>query len=160
VGDCVSSLLAQYQTSLFLGYKEQWRQAFLAMRSRTMDRGNPSHKYGSNMLTLVNQFISETEAGDFPGGFCENIYKILGALGSAKNRLNFYSSSIISLYEELTLSLIFLVRPYEFLIPESWHRLYFNRWERKYRSPSVLERFRYQQCLVNVCLSFCEMLLT
>ncbi|CUS07540.1 unnamed protein product, partial [Tuber aestivum] len=52
---------------------------------------------------------------------------------------------------------VFLARPYEILIPDSWHRLYFNRWEKKHRSPSVLERFRYQQCLVKVCSSFCEM---
>ncbi|KAG0641145.1 hypothetical protein HOY80DRAFT_955829 [Tuber brumale] len=159
VGGCVSSLLAQYQTSLFLGYKEQWRLAFLAMRDRVMNRRNLSHKYGSEMITIVNQFLSETEAGDFPGKFCENIYRILGALRSIKNSPSFYSPSVISLYEELALSLIFLVRPYELLIPESWHRLYFSRWERKYRSPSVLERLRYQQCLVNVCLSFCEMIL-
>ena len=34
-----------------------------------MGRGNLSFKYGSEMITLVNQFMSETEAGDFPGRF-------------------------------------------------------------------------------------------
>ncbi|PUU76962.1 hypothetical protein B9Z19DRAFT_1109160 [Tuber borchii] len=158
-GACISSFLAQYQTSLFLGYRDQWRSALLAMRTRIMDRGNPSLKYGWEMVTLANQFLSQTEVGDFPGRFCENIYEILGAMGRAKGSLNFYSASVISFYEELTLSLIFLVRPYEFLIPDSWHCLYFKRWERKYRSPSALERFRYKQCLAKVCLSFCKMVI-
>ncbi|CUS08892.1 unnamed protein product [Tuber aestivum] len=157
VGACVSSLLAQYQTSIFLGYKEEWKFVLKAMRARIIERGNPSLRYGSEMVNLVNQFVSETEVGDFPGRFCENIYKVLGALGRGKDSLNFYSASIISLYEELALSLILLIRPYEFLIPESWHRLYLHRWDRKYSSPSALERFRYQQCLAKVCWTFCDM---
>ncbi|CUS11080.1 unnamed protein product [Tuber aestivum] len=157
VGACVSSLLAQYQTSLFLGYQEQWRSA-LVTRTQMINRGDGSLKYGSEIVTLVHRFLSETEAGDFPGRFCENICKILSALERVKETLNCYSASIISLYEELTLSLISVVRRYELLIPESWHRLYFHRWERKYRS-SALERFRYQQFLVKVCLSFCNMVM-
>ena len=39
------------------------------MRNRIMDRGDLSLKYGWEMVTVVNQFMSETEAGDFPGGF-------------------------------------------------------------------------------------------
>ncbi|PWW77616.1 hypothetical protein C7212DRAFT_342902 [Tuber magnatum] len=159
VGACVSSLLAQYQTSLFLGYEGQWKSAFRETRGRVMNRGSLSLKYGSEIVTLVDRFLLETGAGDFPGRFCENISAILHALGRAKSSLNFYSASVISLYEELALSLIFLVRPYEFLVPESWHRLYFNRWEEKPRSPSVLKRFQYQQCLAKVCLRFCEMTL-
>ena len=38
------------------------------MRAR-IDRGNLSLKYSWEMLTIVNQFMSETEAGDFPGKF-------------------------------------------------------------------------------------------
>ncbi|PWW77615.1 hypothetical protein C7212DRAFT_362777 [Tuber magnatum] len=159
VGACVSSLLAQYQTSLFLDYRGQWMKAFRAMRTQFIDRRCPGFKYGSEMVTLVNRFVSETEAGDFPGKFCENVYEILGALERLRNSLNFYSPSVISLYEELAIALVFLVRPYEFLIPDSWHRLYFNKWERKQRSPSLLERFLYQQCLAKVCLSFCEMVI-
>ncbi|CUS07545.1 unnamed protein product [Tuber aestivum] len=156
---CVSSLLAQYQTSLFLDYRGQWMKTFLAMRTRLVDKRSSGFRSGSEMVTLVNRLVLETEAGDFPGRFCENIYRTLGALARLRNALNFYLSSVISLYEELTLSLIFLVRPYQFLIPDSWHRLYFNRWERKHRSPSVLECFLYQQCLAKVCLSFCEMVI-
>ncbi|KAG0134891.1 hypothetical protein HOY82DRAFT_199331 [Tuber indicum] len=158
VGACVSSLLAQYQTSLFLGYKDKWKLALRAVRTRIMDRWNAGFKYGSEMVSSVNRLMSETEAGDFPGRFCENIYKILSVLGRTKSFLDFYSASVISLYEELTLSLIFLVRPYEFLVPESWHRLYLHKWDGKYSSPSVLERSRYQQCLSRVCVSFCEMI--
>ncbi|PUU76950.1 hypothetical protein B9Z19DRAFT_205126 [Tuber borchii] len=66
---CVSSLLAQYQASLFLGYRDQWRSTILEMRNQMMARGNRSFKYGCEMITLVNQFMSETEAGDFPGRF-------------------------------------------------------------------------------------------
>ena len=32
-------------------------------------QGDLSLKYSWEMLTLVNQFMSETEAGDFPGRF-------------------------------------------------------------------------------------------
>ncbi|CUS07544.1 unnamed protein product [Tuber aestivum] len=159
VGGCVSLFLAQYQTSLFLGYDRQWKLGLRELRDREWNRGNLSLKYGSEIVNLVHRFLSETETGDFPGRFCENIYSILGALGRSKNSHNFYSASVISLYEELALSLIFLVRSFEFLIPDSWHRLYFNRWEKKYRSPSALERFRYQQCLTKVCSSFCEMVI-
>ncbi|PUU76945.1 hypothetical protein B9Z19DRAFT_204985 [Tuber borchii] len=157
--DCVFSLLAQYQISLFLDYEDQWMSTLSELGNGIMGWENPSLEYGCGVVTLVHQFISETKAGDFPGRFCENIYSILDVMESVESSLNFYSPSIIALYEELTLSLIFLVRPYEFLVPESWHDLYFRRWERKYRSPSVLERFRYQQCLVKVCLSFCELVI-
>ncbi|CUS14611.1 unnamed protein product, partial [Tuber aestivum] len=54
---CVSSLLSQYQTSLFLGYKDQWRSAFLD-GSRTVDRGDLTFKYGSEIVTLVHRFLS------------------------------------------------------------------------------------------------------
>ncbi|PWW79107.1 hypothetical protein C7212DRAFT_340031 [Tuber magnatum] len=40
VGACVSSLLSQYQTSLFLGYEDKWRLALLEMRARIINRGN------------------------------------------------------------------------------------------------------------------------
>ncbi|RPB01676.1 hypothetical protein L873DRAFT_1803520 [Choiromyces venosus 120613-1] len=156
VGACVSSLLAQYQTSLFLDYRGPWSLAQLNMRSQIRNSGFQS---ASEMVTLMNRFLFETEAGDFPGRFCDNIHKILGALARAKNTLNFYSASVISLYEELALSLIFLVRPHEFLVPDSWRRLYFNRWENKHRSPSGRERFWYQRYLIKVCLSFCEMVM-
>ncbi|RPB01640.1 hypothetical protein L873DRAFT_1842358 [Choiromyces venosus 120613-1] len=158
VGACVSSLLAQYQTSLFLDYKDVWRSAQVEMRNQIY-RWNSGFQSASEMVILMNRFLFETEAGDFPGRFCDNIHKILGALARAGNTLNFYSASVISLYEELALSLIFLVRPHEFLVPDSWHRLYFNRWEKKHRSPSGLERFWYQRYLIKVCLSFCEMVM-
>ncbi|RPB01668.1 hypothetical protein L873DRAFT_1803508 [Choiromyces venosus 120613-1] len=154
MGACVSSLLAQYQTSLFLDYRGSWRLAQAQMRNQIRDSGFQS---ASEMVTLMNRFLFETEAGDFPGRFCDNIHKILGALARAKNTINFYSASVISLYEELALSLIFLVRPHEFLVPDSWRRLYFNRWGKKHRSPSGRERFWYQRYLIKVCLSFCEM---
>ncbi|RPB01642.1 hypothetical protein L873DRAFT_1764008 [Choiromyces venosus 120613-1] len=154
VGACVSSLLAQYQTSLFLDYRGPWRLVQLQMRNQIRDSGFQS---ASEMVTLMNRFLFETEAGDFPWRFCDNIHNVLGALARSKNTLNFYSASVISLYEELALSLISLVRPHEFLVPDSWRRLYFNRWENKHRSPSGRERFWYQRYLINVCLSFCEM---
>ncbi|RPB01631.1 hypothetical protein L873DRAFT_1803431 [Choiromyces venosus 120613-1] len=158
VGACVSSLLAQYQTSLFLDYAESWRSAQMKMRNQIY-RWYSGLKSASEMIALINRFLFETEAGDFPGRFCDNIHKILGALARAGDTLNFYSASVISLYEELALSLIFLVRPHEFLVPDSWRRLYFNRWENKHRSPSGRERFWYQQYLIKVCLSFCELVI-
>ncbi|RPB01645.1 hypothetical protein L873DRAFT_1842360, partial [Choiromyces venosus 120613-1] len=159
VGACVSSLLAQYQTSLFLDYKDLWRSTYLDMREQITSRGSLGFRYASELVTLVHKFLSETEASDFPGRFCDNIQKILDALVRAKNTLNFYSASVISLYEELALSLILLIWPHEFLIPKSWKLLYLERWERKHWSPSVLECFWYQRYLVKVCLSFCEMVI-
>ncbi|RPB01629.1 hypothetical protein L873DRAFT_637541 [Choiromyces venosus 120613-1] len=103
VGACVSSLLAQYQTSLFLDYRGSWRLAQAQMRNQIRDSG---FQFASEMVALMNRFLFETEAGDFPGRFCDNIHKILGALARAKNTLNFYSASVISLYEELALSLV------------------------------------------------------
>ncbi|RPB01638.1 hypothetical protein L873DRAFT_1803446 [Choiromyces venosus 120613-1] len=158
VGACVSSLLAQYQTSLFLDYKDIWRSAQMKIRNG-ISRWNSGFRFASEMVALMNRFLFETEAGDFPGRFCDNIHKILGALARAKNTLNLYSASVISLYEELALSLIFLVRPHEFLVPDSWRRLYFSRWENKHRSPSGRERFWYQRYLIKVCLSFCELVI-
>ncbi|CUS07546.1 unnamed protein product [Tuber aestivum] len=159
VGARVSSLLAQYQTSLFLGHQSRWMGSFRAMCAQTMGLGNSSLHDHSELVTLVNQCLSDTEDDDFPWGFCGNIYKVLGALEKAKDILNFYSPSVISLYEELTLSLVLLLTcPYEFLIPDSWRRLYLNRWKGKPRSPSILKRFWCQRCLARVCLSFCEIL--
>ncbi|RPB01657.1 hypothetical protein L873DRAFT_644648 [Choiromyces venosus 120613-1] len=166
---CVSSLLAQYQTSLFLDYRGPWCLAQLKMRSQIRNSGFQS---ASEMVTLINGFLFETEAEDFPGRFCDNIHKILGTLAKAKNTINFYSASVISLYEELALSLVraeiyiqkLALKNLDFLIkasrvPRSWRCLYFNRWEKKHRSPSGRERFWYQRYLIKVCLNFCEMVI-
>ena len=38
--------------------------------------------------------------------------------------------------------------------------MYFERWEKKYRSASVLAHLRHRRCLAEVCLSFCGVIIS
>ncbi|RPB01664.1 hypothetical protein L873DRAFT_645060 [Choiromyces venosus 120613-1] len=73
VGACVSSLLAQYQTSLFLDYRGSWTLSQLKMRNQIRNSGFQS---ASEMVTLMNRFLFETEAGDFPGRFVCSVQRL------------------------------------------------------------------------------------
>ncbi|KAI5843603.1 hypothetical protein BZA05DRAFT_182233 [Tricharina praecox] len=160
--DVLSDFLKRMRSSELLSIEDRWYTYW----GREIQHSNqPYFAMSYEIVTCVRNVRKNTTARDFPGPFSESLHKLLSRLEHIQDISNepgelVHSASVLSVYEELVILLLFLSRPEEFVLPKSWTVLHSSLplLAKIPRFMSERETFWYQSLLTRVIALLCRLI--